>query len=125
MTTDTLTPEEFGLRLESYFGRRYNQEQRTQIKRWSERHCGRTLLLVYQSVVAEDEFPPLVRRLKAHAEGVYEGFPELDPDSYNRQMAEAGRQITDDAGWTDEDRERALAQLREIVSGAAAARRLT
>lgn len=110
-------------RLEDYFEKPYTEEQAKQLKRWAMRHSERVLKLVLQSVIAEEKFKPLIATLRAHVERVYEGYPELDPWSHNRQQSMAAKQITDDAGFTEEELDRNFARLREIVGMTADAKR--
>jgi hypothetical protein len=117
---DFSTAEEFGKRLEDYFGgKKYTRQQKHEIKRWAERRSPRTRYLVYRLVVEKERFLPLVATLNELLVEAEDGYPELD-----RARAPSGaKQITDDAGWTDEDMERALEQFRTIAGRAAEARR--
>lgn len=117
-----MTPETFCMSLEQYFSKKYNPTQATEIKRVAKRLNDRSRDLVYRSILSEERFLPLIVTIKAHAERVYEGYPELDKA---RGQEISDRQITDDAGITDEEIERNLAELRKVVGGIAMAKKFT
>lgn len=117
-----MTVAEFGAKLEGYFNGPYTPVQKAEVKRWAQKHSRRVLELVYHYCATSGEThwnPPGIKRLNAAVHEVYEAYPELRAGSYNRQIAEERKMLTDDAGWTDEAMDAALERLRGIVSGAA------
>lgn len=113
------TPEEFGIRLEGYFARKYTPVQQHELKRWAERRSPRMRYRVYRMVVERERFLPLVATLNRYCADIAEGYPELD----RTRAPEGVAQLTDDAGFTDDEMELALAELRSVVEPLARAKR--
>jgi hypothetical protein len=118
-----VTPQKFCESLEGYFARRYTGEQRTEIARWTKSRSARVLQIVYRHVVAEETFLPLVATLNRALEYAFDAYPELEPFSAAAQAEQDRKAITDDAGWTQDDIDRALAELRAVVEPVANAHR--
>jgi hypothetical protein len=106
---------QFLAKLQGYFGVSYTDVQAKEVERWAERRGERTLDLVYRYVVANEytqyKAIPTIRRLNDVAEEVYEGYPELRADSYNRQMKV--KEIEEDAGFRRED---GIAILHDLLA---------
>lgn len=122
-----MTVIEFGQHLEGYFGGKYTPLQMREVKRWAERRSPRERHLVYRYCVANEttqyKTPPDIKALNRNLAQVYEAYPELTAESYDRQIASDARQITDDAGWTEEEMQAALDEFRRITRETAEARR--
>ena len=113
------TAEAFGQQLEEYFGKRYTLVQVREIKRWAAKRSPRVRYLIYRSLVETEKFLPLIATMNAHLLTVYEGHPELDA-----ARADDARQITDDAGWTDEEMDKALSRFRSLAGRLASEKRM-
>ena len=123
-----MTVAQFGTELEDYFGGVYTPAQMREVKRWAQKRSDASRRLVYEWIVATEDTryktPPTVATLNKALSTVFDGYPELRGESYNKQIATDATQITDDAGWTEEELEANLAKLREIVGTTADARRM-
>lgn len=99
------TPSEFGQLLEDYFGGKYTKGQLDEVARWAKRRGGRTLAIVYRYAILNEDTqynkPPTIKALNKSLREVREAYPELDANSYNRQLAENKGLLTDDAGFND------------------------
>lgn len=109
--------EDFIAQAQDYFGAKYTKTQLSFVSQWAEQRTPRQLDLIFRYLVANDttQFKalPSVARMREVWREVYEAYPELRIESYNQQRVAASRQVTDDAGWTDEEAEEAFRKLKE------------
>ena len=121
MKLPKMTPVQFATQLQEYFGKTYNDAQASRLRTWCAKRGPEMLALIFMRVTESARFLPLLADLNKAQIEVYEGYPELRLDSWNRTTD--AKQITDSAGFTEEEREKNLAKLRETVGLAARQRR--
>jgi hypothetical protein len=87
-----LTTDQFMARMQDYFGGRYTVAQAQEVNRWADKRDGKTLGVVYKYCTLNEttqyKTPPDIKALNRNLEEVYTSYPELLPESHNRQIAQ-------------------------------------
>lgn len=88
--------DQFIARLQDYFGERYTITQRDEVRFWADKLGIRTLDLVYRYCVfnlPKHYSPPGVKDLNDQLREIESAYPELQGDSWNRQIKHNGKLI--------------------------------
>jgi len=109
-----MTADIFIKRTQEYYNKKYNLVQLESLKGWFGRKTERSIEAVYTTMVEEFDGRfqlPLVKDLNVMFTETIEAHPALQ----NTAPAMSDRQITDDAGWTEEELEEARQRFFDIA----------
>ena len=114
-----MTNRQFLKRLEEMYNKQYNSTQAAVIVQWCAKKAPRTLSLLFNELVRyyDGRFQlPLIRDMEIALTDIV--------DSAQLQLPSGAKQITDDAGWTDEEMGEALDKFKSIAGRVAAEKKV-